>query len=173
MSVIEIEIDGPRNECYFFPPLRRSVRGRLDTSRFSEVRGRLLYDKWPKGVPGQRLGIDPDTGEGYVYDGLHDASHADTRRKIEALGRKVPDERQDFQQCKVNNWLHAMKAAVDHGLARLVKGRFPAKIDKPESMSIFGSGESKTEAVLSKLQDQNERLTVAFEKLASALMSRK
>jgi hypothetical protein len=169
-NLIEIEIDGPRNESLYFQPLMRKVRGRVDFLRSPDKQGRGLFDKWPTPIPGERLGIDLQTGTGYVLEPLHDKAHADTRRRIEANKLRLQDERQEFPNAHVPTWLNRMKAAVESGIAKLVTGKLPERIDGEPDLTVFSrSAASRTDALLAEMAAQNARLAAAFERLASGI----
>ena len=74
-TTIELEIDGPANECLMFRPLERNIRGRLDFTRVKEPLAMIESTKWPKPIPSQRFGIEPD-GTGYLLEPLHDEENA-------------------------------------------------------------------------------------------------
>jgi len=50
-NVIEIEVDGNRNECLHFRPLQRSIRGRLDLMRIGEPMSKMLTTDYPDPIP--------------------------------------------------------------------------------------------------------------------------
>ena len=56
MSTVIVEIDGPRNECLYFRPLQKRVRGKFDLMRDSEPLAKVLASETPGPVPGQRTG---------------------------------------------------------------------------------------------------------------------
>jgi hypothetical protein len=130
-NVLEIEIDNARNGGLHFLPLGRDLRGRYDPARDPEVNARLLLADYPHGVPGQRLGFDPDTGAAYVADALHDAEHKALREKLARKGFALPPEKEELavQPDDRPSWVYWMRRAVEAGHARLTRGKFPDRIE--------------------------------------------
>lgn len=128
MKAIEIEIDGPRNECLAFRPLPgRTVRGRFDLNRVGEPLAKLETAKWPFPIPGQRIGVQPD-GTGYIAEPLHDAEHAAVREKIIKAGLRLAPDVESMEGVDAEAWLYWMARAVQSGVAQVVKGELPAKL---------------------------------------------
>ena len=153
-GAVIVEVDTPDNGSLHFRPLQRRVRGRFDVGRLPEP-GRLLRE-WPEGIPGQRIGIDPASGEGFILEPLHDEPAL--KEKAEALGKLEP-ARQTFAGVDPVTWLHWIKLAVESGLARVVEGTLPDKID----------GEPQTQFVTQPVPDPIDRLAAAMEKQTEML----
>ena len=134
---LEIELDGPHNECLHFRPLARSLCGRFDLNRCCEPQARMMTTRFPKPIPGLKLGIDTDTAQGYLIDPLHDAEHAPTREQIEGMGLKIGKRRETFDTVHVSTWLFWMQRAVQGGWATLVDGKFP---DNRATLTLQGLG---------------------------------
>jgi hypothetical protein len=137
-NVIEIEVDNAQNGQLHFLPIGRSLRGRFDPARDTEPQARLLLIDYPRGVPGQRLALDADAGTAWLTDGLHDAEHKEAREKLKRKGYALPPEREELtlQKGDVPTWLYWIKRAVESGLARLVRGKLPDKIEGPVKKSF-------------------------------------
>lgn len=91
-------------------------------------------DRIPEDIPGQILGIDVETGEGYLLEPIH--QHPNIKANIEKRGMNLEPERQDFPNVEVNAWLYWFKVAVDAGKARVLKGELPESIpyDPPNQL---------------------------------------
>ena len=149
---LEIELDGPHNECLHFRPLARSLRGKFDLNRCCEPQARMMTTRFPKPIPGLKLGIDTDTAQGYLIDPLHDAEHAPTREQIEGMGLKIGKRRETFDSVHVSTWLFWMQRAVQGGWATLVEGKFPDKLaDEPQKSFITKPQPDKRDALSEKL----------------------
>ena len=161
-GVIEVEIDGSHNECLGFRPLPgRTVRGRFDLNRVAEPMARLKSSEWPVPIPGQRLGIDED-GTGYIKEPLHEEAYAPIREKIEKRGLKLEPAVTTFDNVHLPSWLFWLKKAVESGIAKIVAGSLPAKIEgKPRKNFI--TNEPPVSA--------SDKLTAAIDR-QSALMER-
>src|SRR5437867_3690573 len=97
MNVIEVEIDTPNNGVLYFQPLDRKIRGRFDFARDSEPLAKVHMAEFPKGVPGQRLGIDLEAGVAYVAEPLHGAEYQAIRERIKKRGFGLPPERETVE----------------------------------------------------------------------------
>jgi len=164
LTAVEIEIDGPQNEALYFPPLKRSIRGRFDMLRVSEPQAKVRASEWPTAIPSQRVGID-DQGTGYIVEPLHDAAHSALREKIQAMPAKLEPAKQEFA-AHAPTWLHFLKLAVESGIARVVKGKLPARIEGTPQTDFICQREPSTE---DKLTAAIERQTQAFERLIEVL----
>lgn len=163
--MIEIEVDSS-NRSLYFAPLNRVVRGAFDFNKVAEPSARLVSSRWPQPIPGQRIGIDPKSGEAWVSDPLHDPGHQATREAIERRGNRLPPAREEFQGVHVASWLHRMQAAVNAGCAKLVKGQFPDKLPgKPIESFLMPDRPDPAELQLQILG----QLAAAVEKLADAV----
>lgn len=166
VKAIEIEIDGIHNENLQFRPLQRSIRGRFDFLRISEPMSKMKANDWPVPIPSQKLGIDPD-GNGYLLEPLHDPEHAPIKEKIEAQAMKLEPAIQTFEGIHLPSWLFWIQRAVESGLAKVVSGKLPEKIEgEPRKNFILAPPEkSTTDKLTEAISLQNE----LFEKLLAKL----
>jgi len=166
MKTLEVKIDGSHNEHLYFRPLQRSIRGRFDLNRIAEPMARLKSAKLPEPIPSQRLGIEPD-GTGYVTEPLHEAKYAPIKEKILKAGMQLEPALQTFDDIDRASWLFWIKRAVESGLAKVVAGKLPDKIDgKPKMNFIVNEpGPSSTDRLTAAIQEQ----TALFRKLLERL----
>lgn len=149
---IEIELDGPHNQSLNFRPLGRKLRGKFDLNRCCEPKARMMTTRFPKPIPGLKLGIDTETSQGYLIEQLHDAEHEPTRERIEAMGLKIGQRRETFENVHVATWLFWMQRAVQGGWANLVDGKFPEKLSgEPQKSFITKPQPDKRDALIEKL----------------------
>ena len=167
MKAVEVEIGGPLNECLSFRPLPgRLVRGRYDLNRVAEPLAKLKSAEWPVPVPGQRIGVDAE-GIGYLAEPLHSPEHKPLREKIERAGMRLEPELTTFEGVDVVSWLYWLKRAVEGGIARVVKGALPDKIDgKPRKNFIMAEPEP---SAVDKLTAAIEKQSQLFERLLEKL----
>lgn len=154
-NIVEIEIDGPQNQSHYFRPMQERIRGRFDAQRLlqrDDGAGRLARE-WPDAIPGQRLLLDFDSGNAYLTEPLHDAEHAALRAKIEAKGFTIAERRRELPAVDVVTWAYWMASAVSAGVARIIRGEIPDKLD----------GEPQTQFIVKRQQDPLERLAAAVE----------
>lgn len=156
-ATVEVEVDGPRNNCLAFLPLQKKVRGRFDLARETEPQAGTMRGEWPQPIPGQIIGIDGH--KGYIREPLHDDEHADLKAKVESQGMELPAECEDFHGVDVPTWCFWLNRAVDAGLAKVISGTLPAKIEGEVKMSFFVERQpSDSEQVADLIRKQNELL---------------
>ena len=160
-ALLEIEVDSPLNRDLYFPPTGRRVRGRIDVARAVKFDGDAtsLLQKWPTPIPGQRIGFDADTEEGYLAEPLYETEHTVTRELIESCKFKLEPKRTDFKAAHKPTWLFWLKSAVESGHARVTAGELPETIE----------GEPQTAFIIQKTKDSNTRLAEALERQTAAL----
>lgn len=124
------------NNVYFFP-IDTSLRSRFVPWRSGPAYPPVLNQL--QDVPGQRIHFDPDRKCGWITDGLGEAKHESTLRKINAVNAKLEPPRSPSGPHKIqehllrteaekNTWLYWMARAVEDGNAKVVQG----KLEKPE-----------------------------------------
>lgn len=155
-QTLEIEFDGPKNQSVYFTPIQKRVRGRFDAHRVVDG-GRLLRD-FPEPVPGQRLQLDLGTGEAAIFEPLHDHEFIAIRERIEESGRKLP-EQYERVKADVATWVYWLRGLVDTGLAKVVVGELPAKVE----------GVPRTRFHSTEQPDPIDRLATAIEKQSEML----
>lgn len=157
-SSVVVEIDGPQNESLHFRPLGQRIRGRFDPRKMTNP-GELLR-QYPDGIPGQRLGFSPDTGEGWIEEPLQDPANRQIAEKLEERF-KLPPAKQSCGQVDLPTWSYWLQGAVDCGLAKVVEGRIPPA-DASEARKSFHS--TPRPDPIDKLTDAIERLLSKLEK---------
>jgi hypothetical protein len=171
-TILEIELDGPRNENFFFDPLNRRVRGRWDWNRVDEPQARMMTSVYPRPIPGQRLALDLATGTGYVIEPLRNPNDADAalcKERIEANGMRIGPERETFTDVHKPTWLFRMKQLVDAGFGKIVRGAFPADFGGEPRLTFLSQPPRDPTMVLAAAV---EKQTAAFERLIAVLESR-
>ncbi len=166
MQALEIQIDGPHNECLSFRPLPgQRIRGAFDFNRCAEPMARMQTQQWPVPIPGQILGVDP-SGDGYVREPLHDPEHAAIREKILKKDKRLAPAVEEFVGIDRESWIYWMARAVQSGIAKVVTGKLPEKLpEKPRRNYILAETVSRND----KLADAIDRQTAVFEKLLAKL----
>lgn len=119
---------------------------------------RLAWEEFGP-IPGQRIGLDVATGEGYLFDPLHEARHSALRQKIEDAGFCLPPERESFPGIDATTWAFWMRRAVEAGLAKITQGSLPENLPGKPRMRFVGQEEKdERDTRLERLERQNERL---------------
>ena len=125
---------------------------------------------WPDPIPGQRLGIDPNTSTGYIAEPLHEPKNRVLREKIIKQGYGIAEEKETLPNAHVPTYLFWFKRLVESGAAKVVKGTLPETID----------GEPQTEYWTHRRKSSNDRLAEAMDrqtemlsKVLAALASKK
>lgn len=156
-TVVEIEIDGPRNENCIFRPLKQKLRGRFDLNRIAEPRARMLAVTIPEPIPGQRLRVDLLTKKVSIVEPLQTDEFAAIRERYERdeSGAKVctfaPAEQ--FVELDVATALYWMQAEVKAGTARLTRGQFPEKLPGEPRKRFYSAETVNTNANLATAID--------------------
>ena len=154
MTQVVCEIDGALNECLYFRPLQRRLRGRFDYMRDSEPMAKVMASEQPGPIPGQQIGYDFDQRAGFVGEPLHADENAAIRERIQGKGFRLGPEREDFADADEATWHFWLQSAVDAGVARVVDGKFPPKLN----------GKPKKDFLNAERQTPNDRLAVAIER---------
>jgi hypothetical protein len=140
--LVEIVIDGPKNENLYFRPLQRPLRGTFDLNRVPEPLARMQINAFPRPIPGLHLVVDVEKKTAAVVDPLHEPEHAAIREKIEARGLKLGPQAERFEGIDTNTWLFWMRRAVASGVAKIVEGKFP-EIDEAKAQKNFVIAEQR------------------------------
>lgn len=166
-NIIEIEVNGKNNNNLFFGPLGRSIRGRFELSKATSHHpaASVLTNRWSEPIPGQRIGIDTDTGEGFIVEPLHEDEHTAIRDRIKKTS-KIEPPKQTFERVHAPTWLYWIKRAVDAGLAKVTAGKLPATVEGAK-MDLFIPRHVNA---LDKLTAAMDRQTEMFSKLLTTLL---
>ncbi|HQU47303.1 MAG TPA: hypothetical protein PK867_31160 [Pirellulales bacterium] len=170
--IVEVEVDGGTyNRDLLFPPLGRRVRGRMDATRAArhDKEATSLLNTWPQVIPGMRLGVDEETGEGYLVEPLHGEEYIVTREVITNRRMKLEPAIKRFPADKPT-WLYWLKLAVDSGAAKVTAGALPETIEgQPKTAFVVQRQKSATD----KLTEAIDRQTEMFGKLIETLLKSK
>jgi hypothetical protein len=155
-QVVEIEIDGPRNESSYFQPIAKHVRGRLTFAKIANKNAMVERIRWPNDhIPGCVIGYDYTTGTGYVRDRLYEPEYEDVRRHIEVARKQVlGPERTETPHADLSTWCYWMDRICDAGHATVIAGEFPAVLPSEPKKDFFTRADSETE----KLKRENSNL---------------
>lgn len=166
-TLLEIEIDGLQNQCHYFRPIARRLRGRFDlhraVKRDKDAAG--LLTSWPEPIPGQRLQLNLETGEAAIIEPLYEPEFAVLREKIEQRAKLGP-EREPLGVVDVPTWLYWLAGAVEGGSARIVSGTLPAKIEGKPRLRFHSTEQPNP---LDRLAAAFERQAEAFERQSELL----
>ena len=136
--MIVVECGNDKSHNVHFPPVVKNVRGRFNAQMIAARNpdaSRLLR-QFPDPVPGGRIYLDEKTGEGSILEPLRLDEFKDLRSLFEKRGIKVPED-QHFQNVSVTDWLYCLKDLVDAGLATVLEGKIPSKIEGKRSKSFI------------------------------------
>jgi hypothetical protein len=134
--LVEIVIDGPRNQNLYFRPLQKTLRGTWDVNRIPDPQGRMLASEFPRPIPGVHVVLDSEKRVAAVVETLHAPEHRAIREKIEAKGLRLGPQREEFQDVDVNTWAFWLRRAVAIGVAKIVEGKF-GEIDEAKAKKNF------------------------------------
>jgi hypothetical protein len=134
--MIEITVDGSRNQNLHFRPLQRVLRGTFDINRVPDPQARIEATRFPRPIPGVRIAVDPQARTAAIIEPLHEPVNAAMRERVEKMGLRLPPEREEFKDIDVPTWLFWMRRAVVNELAKIVEGKFP-EIDEARVQKNF------------------------------------
>ncbi|HWB13407.1 MAG TPA: hypothetical protein VG826_29550 [Pirellulales bacterium] len=173
-DTIEVEIDTPKNGDAYFQPLKRKLRGRFDALRDAS---KSAAKRFPKPIPGQHLLIDTANGDCFVTEPLYEEEHRVSRETIEKRGFRLPERREVHRGGHVPTLLHWVKNLVDAGLARVVSGKLPDKIDGKPRLRFHGEDRPDKDKVLADAVAAQtaavDRQTAVFEALLRELTKKR
>lgn len=160
-SVLEVEVDTPKDSNLYFPPIGEAVRGRLDFLRLSRrsVNAIQLSIPFPNGVPGQRIRVDLAEKRCSISEPLHDPEWGSAKKEIEKRGLPIPTAEETYPGAHVPDWLHAIRRAVEAGYVRIVRGELPRDLGE----------ETKVPEVLDPADKKIDRLCTLVERLLDRL----
>lgn len=164
-ELLKVEISGPQNQQVYFQPLMRTLRGRFDLARVPEPNAGKLRTMWPEPIPGQVIELDPLTGQGAIVERLYEPAFAAIRANIEAMGQKLPPEREPFT-LDVPTAIYWIGALIEGGTADVLSGTLPKLTGVP--MTRFHSSEPADP--LTKLQTAFEQQTAMLAKLVESVV---
>jgi hypothetical protein len=163
MATITIEVANAGNRALLFKPTQTRVRGAIDfvSTRDPELY-RLGMDFDGKTIPGQRITLDTEKGEGLIYDPLKAAPCAEIAAKIVAKlaspigggGVKIAEPKK-FDKVHAATWLYHMRRAVEAGHAVVVQGDLNTPVEGEPQREFL----HKREPVKDKRDDTIEKLT--------------
>lgn len=170
-KVIEIEIKAPKGASVFFPCAGECLRSAWN---FGEL---ALHDpamlqlaaRYPRGLPGQHVRIELDTGRITISDPLRSDEWTVEREKL--AGRKVsPQQDKEVSHGYLPDWLHQVKRTLDCKCAVLVEGALPEDLGVERIRGIDGS--PSTDKQLGELRDalkQQSESTAMLQEAVSLL----
>lgn len=165
-NIVEFEIDGPRNEALIFAPLSgRRLRGKFDVNRVAEPLAKMITNKWPSIVPGQRIGIDVASKTGFVVEPIHDDKQLSA--KIAAHNYTLDKEREEFADIDLCTWVHWLRMGVESGVLKLVRGTLPQVEGTPRIDFLNAPPkESTTDKLTAAIEAQTAVMTRLLERMA-------
>lgn len=163
---IVIEVDRSHNNALHFPPLGRSIRGRFEFRRAGPDAARLSMT-WPVGeVPSQRLEFDPETGKAAIIEPLADQQNAALRQFIERQGKRVAPAREEVVVRDSAEWLFWLWRSVKSGVAKLVSGRLPESVERPQSLASQSDLERENKTLRDRVANMEGELAAIRSMLA-------
>jgi hypothetical protein len=138
-DVIEVEVASEKGSPLFFPPLGKKLRGRLDFPRvaYADPGARGMAEQFKHAIPGQVIGYDPATGQGYVREPLHEAQHAETRGRIARRWNLAP-ERTNFKGDPAT-FVYWINRSIAAGHAVLISGVVPQNFPGQPQKRFFSA----------------------------------
>lgn len=174
-NLLEVEVGATRNCNLLFPATGRRIRGKFDPVRASRTDGQAssIVNDFPDPIPGQILGIDLESGTGYIRDTLHDDKHSVLRRRLEKKF-SLPAAREEFPNVHVPSWLFWLRRAVECGACVVIAGKLPDKADgEPEFRTPLARASQARKSPTARLTEAIEKQTAMFERVLLKLAEKK
>lgn len=133
MSSLVCEVATPESGALFFDPVAKPLRGFVNYQTMAEQSAFARAREFPRGIVGQRIELDVDERTARIVDGLNDPAWEPERRKLERKGLH-PMETETFTNVDVSAWLWWLQRGIAAGCIRLISGRMPKQVSKPEKL---------------------------------------
>lgn len=163
MATIQIEVRNPGNRGLLFKPTQTQVRGAIDfVSTKDPELYRLGMDFDGKTIPGKRIVLDVEKGEGAIYDPLalqeNEALAAKLRAKLSGpiKGSDITfAEPKKYEKVHAATWLYHMRRAVEAGHAVVISGDINTPVEGEPQREFL----HRREPVKDKRDDTIDKLT--------------
>ncbi|MDX1945229.1 MAG: hypothetical protein SFU86_07470 [Pirellulaceae bacterium] len=175
-DVIEIEIDGPRNENCVFRPLQQRIRGRFDLRRVAEPLAMMKLQQHPDPIPGQRLRLDLATAKAELIEPLRlpefEALRARYERDPAGVRQAELPKDEVYENVDVATWLYWLSLEVAAGKARLIRGRFPTPLPGKPKRHFYSAEPPKREEAIADALNNLAEATKANTAVMTELLKR-
>lgn len=166
-NIVEIEVSGPKNENLFFGPLMRRVRGRYELARTTQHDGKAtsLANRITSAIPGQRIGLNVESGEAYIVEPLRGDDYEALRNKLLKKTRLAP-AREDCGKVDLATFVYWLRRLVESNKAVVVVGDLPEQPKGKVKKSFFSTERKSSDE---RLAEAIEKQTAAIERQGAAI----
>lgn len=166
-NIVEVEISCPKNESLFFGPLMKRLRGRYELTRTTQHDGKAtsLAGQIPSAVPGQRIGLNLESGEAYLVEPLRGDAYETLRAKVVKKALLAP-AREDCGKVDLATFVYWLRRLVESNKAVVVVGELPEQPKGNVKKSFFSTERKSSDE---RLAEAIERQTVAIERQGAAI----
>jgi len=184
--LIEVEIAGPTCGNLLFKPCERVVRGRYEVglATATDPAAGMVTQKYGGTIPGQVLGLDLDTGRGYVREPLWTEEWRELRARLDHHRFKLEPPEAEFKDVHVPTWVYWLARAVEGGIAKLLKGSLPKshQVDgkprkvfyvRPASQSVNGEVGQDVKDALARRDQQIQAQQEQIDRLIALVSEQK
>lgn len=160
-EILEVAVETPKDGNLYFPPAKRTLRGRKDFNRMAQHEKNFmeLAFHFPQGIPGTVIRIDLDEKQVWLREPLHDAQWETARDEIISRGIALPPASEPIAGARLPDWLHEIKRSLDAGYLRIVRGALPRQLGE----------ETKRQETIDPSERRIERLCDLVEKLLETM----
>jgi hypothetical protein len=151
-KLLEVEINGPRNEEFCFAPVQDRLRGRIELGRMTN--GYRLAERFPLSIPGQRIEYNLDTDECAIVEAIHD--EPSVKSQLEKQGFAIGPKRRELGKVDRPTYLFWIKRAIESGIATLLKGNVPEIEGKPQVSFVNNHETTTNDKLAAAIEKQNE-----------------
>lgn len=160
-EILEVAVETPKDGNLYFPPAKRTLRGRKDFNRMAQHEKNFmeLAFHFPQGIPGTVIRIDLDEKQVWLCEPLHDGAWQAARDEIVSRGIAIPPATEAIAGAYLPDWLHEIKRSLDAGYVRIVRGGLPRQLGE----------ETKRPETIDPAERRIERLCDLVEKLLETM----
>lgn len=152
-NIFKCEVNTPRNNNLFFPPINGNVRGRWEFSRMPERETGELVRLYGPAIPGQHIHLNAEAATAQIIEPIY--GMPELLKHVERRCFKLPPEVTTFEKINVLEWQFWLINAKNGGNITVMEGTLPESVDwKPK---LWGAPE-KT------------RMDLVFETLAAFML---
>ncbi|HUY89075.1 MAG TPA: hypothetical protein VMV10_10100 [Pirellulales bacterium] len=166
-ELLEAAVETPKDGNLYFPPAKRTLRGRKDFNRMAQHEKNFmeLAFHFPQGIPGTVIRIDLDEKQVWLREPLHEAAWEAARDEIVSRGIALPPALEAVAGAYLPDWLHEIKRSLEAGYLRVVRGALPRQLgEETQRPEAIDPAERRIERLCDLVEKLLETMAIAAAK---------